>query len=200
MAPGILLDQADRPGRVSKIYMMPAPDAMLQRYKTLQPAMKTMAVIWMFEGMRGYIDDLVAAGKNLGIHILVRHVDSKEDLPDALRSVSGAADALWMPADAQLVTVQTFAIFKEFCWTNKMPFYMALDGFVEKGATASVSCDYRDIGRAAGEAAKRALAGQSVAEKIFVTKSVLSISLSAADHMELKIDPELLRSADRTVP
>lgn len=200
MSPGTLLNPSDRSGRTVRVNMLPEPMDMLQRYKLIQPGLKRLAVVWMTDALEDYVLALESAGKNTGIDIVSSRVEDIESIPAALRVLKGEADALWLSPDPLLVNAQTFTVFNDYCWANKKPFYVSIDSFVERGATASISCDYREVGRAMGSAAKLILAGQNVPDKIFISKTVLSINTVAAEHMGMRLDAEIMETADRKVP
>ncbi len=200
MAPGVWLDPAGRPGRTVAVRMFPDPLSMLKRYKLIQPNLKRLAVVWMSDAMGEYVRALEPAGKSAGIEIVSCRVEDIGRIAAALRSIKGAADALWLSPDPLLVNTQTFTVFNDFCWGNNIPFYVAIDGFVERGATASIFCEYREIGRAMGDAAKRLLAGEPVEETIYLQKTFLSINTAAIEHLDLRIAPDVLRTVDKRVP
>jgi ABC-type uncharacterized transport system substrate-binding protein len=135
------------------------------------------------------------------VQILAEKVQGPGDLPDHLRHLVGErADALWLPPDPLLVNAQNFTALKEFSWANDVPFYAPNDGLVEKGAVASVSSSFREIGRAAALAALAARSGPVGHKEVHPEKSETTVNLSAATQSGLRTAQDVLRKADRVLP
>ena len=136
-----------------------------------------------------------------GIELLVERVERGRDLPSSLRDViRKKPDALWLPADPLLVNPESFAILKGFTWSNRIPFYAPTDGLVGRGAAAAVSCDFREIGRTAGRAARLALTGKEIPSDFFPERILMTFNLSAAASCGLRIPADVLKRADRVYP
>jgi hypothetical protein len=201
MAPGTSVAESGKESPRVKVHMLPNPAALLARLKTIQPGVKRLAVIWSSDAMSAYIETMRADAARSGIELLVERVEGGRDLPSSLRDViKKKPDALWLPADPLLVNPESFAILKSFTWSNGIPFYAPTDGLVERGAAAAISCDFREIGRTAGRAARLVLTGKQIPADLFPERILMSFNLSAAASCGLRIPAEVLKSADRVYP
>lgn len=199
MAPGLKADPS-RKGAVVQVWMMPKPADILAGLKTLQPGMKSIAVFWVSGTMNDFVADMRQAAPAHGVEVVEKKLASGGDLPDALRSVLGTADALLLPPDPALVNNQNFTALRDFSWANHVPFYAPTQGLVEKGATASVTSSFDEIGRTAGLLATKILAGEAAGGMVYPEKVQIAINGSSAEKVGLQIPPEALRQADKVLP
>lgn len=200
MAPAIKLEQSGRFGPSVQIQMLPRADAVLLRFKDIQPTMKRLAVLWASDSLEEYAEGLREASAAAGIKIFSERLDGPDEIPERLRAINGKVDALWLSPDPLLVNAQTFSVIKEFSWSNNIPFYAPTAALTEKGAAASISSSYREIGRAAAQAVRRLLSGTSAGSTIYPEKADVTVNLSAAARSGLRIENEAARRADRVIP
>jgi hypothetical protein len=197
MAPGTHLSDRDPDHQPIRVHMLPHPGAVVAGIQAIQPSATRVVVLWSSAGMESYLQQLRREADATGLSILLEHVRSG-DLPSTLRGmIQEKPDALWLPPDPLLINPESFAVLKGFTWSNRIPFYAPSDGLVERGAAASVSCDFREVGRAAGRAARMVLSGRPTAAEVFPERVTKSFNLSAAAACGLSIPPAIHRSADR---
>lgn len=134
------------------------------------------------------------------IDILSERLNDPGDLPDRLRNLFRKADAIWLLPGPVLVSAQNLSILKEYSWSNRIPFYAPTAGFVQQGATASVSSRFREVGRAAGLAAQEVLSGEWTLETIYPEKAEVTINVKAAEKAGLEIPKGALQRADKVLP
>src|SRR5687767_348558 len=200
MAPGTNLAAGGSGKGPVRVHMLPHPGALIAGLKTIQPSASRLAVIWSSDGIESYLDRLRDEARAGGIEVLLERAVGN-DLPSSLRRIlRQRPDALWLPPDPLLVNPEAFSLLKGFTWSNRIPFYAPSDGLVERGAVASVACNFREIGRAAGRAARVALAGRIRDGEVYPERIETSMSVSAAAACGLSIPPDVLRRADRVYP
>lgn len=200
MAPGTTLGLRDRKGLSVEVNILPRAATVLARLKEIQPHLKRLAVLWSSKSTEDYLNEVRKASHSSGIEILSERLNGPVDLPDRLRSLFGKIDALWLLPDPVLVNAQNFSILKEYSWSNRIPFYAPTAGFVQQGATASVSSGFREVGRAAGLAAKEVLSGEWRQGIVYPERAEVTINLKAADNAGLQIPKEALQNADKVLP
>ncbi len=200
MAPGAGSLPGDHAGPSITVYMIPPPGTILAKLKDLQPPLHRLAVLWTSPAYEPYIQEMRKAAAALDIQIRSERLADPEGLPDTLRALVGKTDALWLPPDPVLINPVSFSAIKEFSWLNHIPFYAPTDALVEKGATASVSSHFRDIGRAAANAAQQALAGAPLPAHVYPQKAETLVNLTAANHTGLQIPPDVLKKVDKVLP
>jgi putative ABC transport system substrate-binding protein len=101
-----------------------------------------------------------AAARDLEISALA--VTRANDVPQALDSLKGRADALLILPDTTVVTPETVESFLIFSQNNNVPVIAFAAKYVEMGALLSLDIDSADQGRQAGELARRILNGTPV--------------------------------------
>lgn len=200
MAPGIRFGSEDRPGSSVEVQMLPQARLVLEKMREIQPNLKRLAVFWSSKSMEGYVEGLRRAAAAGPMEILSEKLNGPNDLPEELRNVYGKVDAIWLLPDPPLVNAESLSVLKEFSWSNHIPFYAPTGGFVEQGATVSISSSFREIGRAAGAAARRALSGRPDSETIYPEKVEITVSMKAAGNSGLQISPQVLKKVDRILP
>lgn len=200
MAPGTKLGLRDRKGFSIEIGILPRAGLILSKLKELQPSLKRLAVLWSSKAVEEYLGEIRNAADQVGLEVSTDRLGASADLPDRLRLLFRKTDALWLLPDPPLVNSQTLSILKEYSWSNDIPFYAPTTGFVQQGATASISSSFREIGRAAGAAAQKALAGELVQGTVYPEKAEVAVSAKSAESAGLEIPIETLKKVDRMLP
>lgn len=200
MAPGLFVKQVAAESRSVKIALIPEFGQILGQLKEIQPGLKRLRGFWMSPAFGQFAEPLKAAGQALGIEVSVTKVPDAEDLPALLRQVNGNADALWLPPDPLLVTLENLTIIKDFSWANAIPFYGSTKGMTREGAAASVGVSFSDMGETAADAARRLQAGENLPEMVFPPRMELTLNASAAKKCGLKFTSEVLKKANYFFP
>jgi|SRR5579863_900727 len=200
MAPGVRLGVGSRRGLFVEIQMLPQAKQVLAKIKEIQPGLKRLAIFWSSKEMKDYAEQIRQNALESSIAVLSERLDTPDEFPDRLRNVYGKIDAFWLLPDPPLVNGQSLSVLKEFSWLNHIPFYAPTAGFVEQGATASVSSSFREIGRTAGSVARQILSGKFDREIVYPETVEIVLSVSAGQHTGLTLAPEILKHADRVLP
>lgn len=123
------------------------PETQFKAYDSLLPGLKTVGVIYNPENSGELIREATAVAGRMGKQLVAVAVGSQKEVPEALRSMLGKVDALWMVPDDIVVTTDSFKYFLVTTLENGIPFFAASEIFVEAGALAALSPDYVDMGR-----------------------------------------------------
>jgi ABC-type uncharacterized transport system substrate-binding protein len=200
VAPGVYANREQHTGPQTKVYVSPPPRILLQKLKELQPGLRRLGALWVGESALTYGPALKHEGERLGVTVLTERLKSPDELPDYLRAIKGRADALWIAPDPQLITPQSFGMMRQFALNNSIPLYASIDGLADKGAAASVSVSFHEMGRKAGVMAMQALAGTSEVPTAAYGDTVsVTINTAAAVQSGLSIPAEILNKADRVI-
>jgi ABC-type uncharacterized transport system substrate-binding protein len=191
LAPGLAAD-FQHPGPLAIVTMKPAPEKLLSELRRLQPALRRLAVLSHARDTESYLADLRRAASALGIEIVAPRLSGPDSLPDALRSLPGKADAVWLAPDPSLVTPASFQTIKQFASDNGVPFYAPTRGLAAAGAAAAVGVSAEEAGRQAAELALRALAGETLPERVYSTRTELTVNRTSAEKAGLTFDPAAL--------
>jgi ABC transporter substrate binding protein len=200
LAPGTKLSLRERTGPSIEIQMLPPAASLLSKMKKIQPALKRLAVFWSSQSIKEYFDQVQIESAFIQIEILSERLDNLTELPDRLRALYGRADALWLLPDPPLMNTKSFLILKEFSWASHLPLYVPTAGFVEKGALASISSSFKEIGRTAAIAAQNALSGKSMDSVLYPEKIEIIFNTKASNQAGLQIPQQLLQEAEKVLP
>ena len=188
-------------GVAPHVMMTPSPQILIARLRAMQPGLKRLAVVWKseFYGAQ-YVSMLAEAGKAIGVEIVSVEIGEQSDIPDQLRSIYGRIDAIWVPPDALVLNESIFLLFRDFSLSNRVPLYVPIPSLVERGATASVSVSFRDLGRSSARLAEQALAGVPLPAMSYTEPAVTVLNLGSAAKAGLAVDAETLKSISRVIP
>lgn len=186
-------------GRTVAVWAMPAPEAVLEGMRRVQPGLRRLGVYWSSPGMRPYLERLRRAARAAGVRLVIERLGGPDGLPDALRRSAGRVDALWVPSDPLLLDARSFETLCGFSSGNRVPFYVSAHGLAEKGAAASFSVGFREVGRLQAAAARQALEG-GAPEAVYPPVAETTVNLTAARAAGLEVPEEALRSARKVVP
>ncbi|HAF95325.1 MAG: hypothetical protein A2X34_02080 [Elusimicrobia bacterium GWC2_51_8] len=196
MAPSVEIND----NRYYYISMSPRPGLLLSKLKLIQPALKRLAVFWTSESMKDYLRQIQQEAALADITLTAVRLKNLNELPDHLRAMQGKTDAIFFPPDPLLVNAQTFETVRDFSAQNHIPFYAPTEALVEKGAVASVSSSFENMGRSAAFIVDRLFNGKTVKQITYSDEVRLAINLKAAGLAGLKITPEMLTNVDKVFP
>jgi hypothetical protein len=199
MAPGIWIGKESRNGFSVKVRMQPDAAVMLKEFLAIQPKLRKLAVLWMSDSEAASVRQFEKAGAGLSIGIASAHLRGAGELPARLRALKGGTDAILLLADPAIVNAENFEIIKQFSLSSNIAFYVPTAGLVEQGATAAVSISYKEIGRAAAEAARSFLSGSLKEGDISSIRTETTINLSAAKEIGLEVPAAAVNSAARVI-
>lgn len=184
LAPGLPGEPEDGGTRVR---MVPPPEKLLAGIRDAQPAARALAVLWSNAGFDEYALALKKAGPKLGLEIVRVDLVDEDELPSRLRALRGAVDAIWLAPDPELINERSFAILRQFARSTRLPLYVPTAELVKEGATGAVAVSFFEAGRAAGQAARRALAGEALPSRIYADRVELVFDRAEAARDGLRL-------------
>jgi putative ABC transport system substrate-binding protein len=100
-----------------------------------------------------------------------------------------------MIPDLTVITPETVEFLLLFSLENQIPLLAFSDKYVELGALLSIGIDPFDIGRQAGEMAKKILSGGDVrnVQQVDARKAIISVNLKIARKLGMNIDEKMIR-------
>jgi putative ABC transport system substrate-binding protein len=135
--------------------------------------------------------------RKLGIKLIVEEVHSSKEVPSIINKMKYGIDVFWMLPDTTVITPETAEFLFLFSLENKIPIFTFSDKYLELGAVISVGLDAFDIGRQAGEMAKKILSGTDIMNlpRVDARKAVLTINLKTAKKLGITINNEIISRA-----
>jgi len=105
------------------------------------------------------IDEARIVAEELQLELVPVAVEAEEQVADKLADLDGKIDLLWSVADPTVFTPQSVRYILLNTLRSRIPLIGLSPSYVRAGALLSLSCDYRDVGRQAGEQAIQILLG-----------------------------------------
>ena len=199
-APGLGIDQIDRAGPAIKICLGARPDILVLNLAEMQPKLKNLGIFFMSDYYTRYIENMRQASHSFGIMIHADKLNRTEELPDRLRAMKTKPDAVLILNDPLFINAQTFAILKNYSWSNGVPLYAPTAGLVEQGATASIGPAFGELGRAAAQTARKVLAGIPAGEEVYPEVNEISVNLTAASKTNITFGEAFLKKVRKVFP
>jgi putative ABC transport system substrate-binding protein len=171
------------------------------RYRSLMPALKTMGVIYDPSKTAALIAEAKSAATNAGIELIAVEIDSQRKIRDALKGlIERKIDALWMVPDETVITPESFKFLAGETSKNHIAFLAASEIFVEVGALAALTPDYKDVGRQACSLAQAIQNGERKPTDVGTTPPAevhLILNLKTASKIGLSVPQPVVASASK---
>ena len=171
------------------------------RYLALIPTLKVIGVIFDPAKTGALIAEARVAATSAGLELAAVEVDSQRKVRDALKSLlDRKIDALWMVPDDTVVTPESFKFLVSETSKNKTPFLAASDIFVEVGALAALTPDYKDMGRQGCQLAQAIQSGKQKPAELGTTAPAevkLILNLKTAAKIGLAVPPAVRQTASK---
>jgi putative ABC transport system substrate-binding protein len=178
---------------VTGVGMRVSPEIQLAFLKKTLPRAKRIGVLFDPRENGPFAKRARAAASDNGIVLVSREIRSARDFPELLRGMKDEINAYWMLPDPTDVTPETLEFLLLFSIENRIPVVTFSEKYVETGALASIEIDPFDVGRQAGEMAKKILAGTPAKDlpREYARKGVLSINLRVAAKLGISFSDEV---------
>ena len=200
MAPGTSLKCREGGRRRARVGLLPPPAEVVSAIRFLQPAVKGIAVLWSSPAFEAEAKNVKEAGERLGISVASTRVRDARGLPEVLRDLAGKVGAVWLMPDPLLVTRGNFTIMKAFSWGNDMPLYVATEGLVAHGATASIGATFAQVGERAAEVARKIERDGAEVGCEHRVRGVVTLGKASAEKAGLRVTAAVLSRIDKVMP
>jgi putative ABC transport system substrate-binding protein len=171
-------------------------------YTNVVRNLKKIGVIYDEKKTGDIIKEAKVEAEKIGIELAAIPVSSQKAVAEALKTLlEQKIDALWMVPDETVVTPASFQFLQRETARNKLPLLAVSEIFVEKGALASLSVDYKDMGRQAGEIANRIIKDRQLlthVKTVAPAKLNLAVNLETARQLGTAVNEEVIKSANKT--
>ncbi len=162
-ASGLVKDN-DKPGtNVTGASDLTPVAEQLQMMQKVLPNVKTVGLLYC--SAESNSDIQIASAKEeldaLGLSYTEYAVSSSNEIQSVVESAVGKVDALYAPTDNTIAAGA--AQVGQICKENKLPFITGEEGMCEAGGLFTLSINYTDLGKLAGEMAVKILKGEAKA-------------------------------------
>lgn len=141
--------------------------------------------------------DAEEAGRELGVAVKIGAISDEMGLSEALKSLEGEVDAIWIPLDPAVANQVAFKAVVDFALKRKLPLIVPAPSYVKQGGLVSVSIGYPEMGRRLARQAQGVVAGatpQAAAAKTPEGEEV-SVNPAVAQAIGVTLPAELLQKA-----
>jgi putative ABC transport system substrate-binding protein len=137
------------------------------------------------------------AARANGLELISESVDSSDQIPGALDSLTGKIDVLWSFADSLVYSPNLAQFIILHTLRHKLPFMGVSPGYVKAGALFCAYANYEDIGRQSAEVAVEILNGKGAASIPMQAprQTRLALNLSAAEAIGRDIPLQVRKAA-----
>lgn len=186
-------------GTVTGVSDLSPIDEHLALIADISPDAKTVGVIYNAgeSNSVSLVELLNTEAEAQGFTIEEATVSTSADVTTAAESLVGKVDAIYIPTDNTVVSALESVI--KVGNDNALPVFAGDTDSVERGAIATASFDYYEVGRQTGDIVARILGGESPGDiPVELAKTVdLAVNLAAAESMGVTIPDAIKDSADQ---
>ncbi len=179
------------------VSMVISAEKQLNIIKKVLPDTKEIGLLFDPARSGKFIRRAITAAKTEGIELIAKEVNASKDVPDATMFMKDTIDAFWVIPDLTVITPETFKFMLLCSFQNYIPLISFSDKYVEMGALLSLNIDEYDIGRQAGEMARKFFSGTSLKQiqKVDARNAKITINKTTAEKLGIPIKSETLKNA-----
>jgi putative ABC transport system substrate-binding protein len=200
MASGFVKTMYHPGGRITGAALDIPADIQFKYFQRVVGDIRRMGVIYSSE-TENVIRQAEIAARALGIKLISVKIKSEKEIPGAIDSLCKVSDALWSVADHIVYTPQSTRHIILQTLRNRMPMMAFSQSLVESGGLFTLDFDFKDIGRQAGEIARRVLRGDDPAKIPVSTPGVIYFKYNekTANQIAVSIPEDLLAIAKEVI-
>src|SRR5262245_12237757 len=146
------------------------------------PSLHRLGVLSNSPGNTAKLKDVNAQAAANAFQLQEFPVESEKDVPQQLRSLLGASEALWLVPDSTVLTNESIGFILETSLPSRVPVIGFSPEFTRLGALLSLSVSYGEVGRETGLLAKRILDGDRklLVKPIPIERLKITVNLKTA--------------------
>ena len=168
----------------------------LREVKRVLPNVKKIGLIYS-SGTISQYREISQTCQELGFQLIARKIDAAKEFPRALKEIAGQADCFLMIPDPKIYFPRQVEHLLLESLRRKFPVVGLSSFYTKAGALISFDCDYKDLGRQAGEIALKIIDGENPADiqPQRPRKIKFSLNLLTAERLEIKIPSAIIKQA-----
>ncbi|MDV3348043.1 ABC transporter substrate-binding protein [Leptolyngbyaceae cyanobacterium CCMR0082] len=186
-------------GTVTGVSDLSPVDEHLALIADMVPGAKSVGVIYNAgeSNSVSLVNVLNTEADEQGFTVEAATVSSSADVATAAESLVGKVDAIYIPTDNTVVSALESVI--QVGNDNQLPVFAGDTDSVERGAIATASFDYYEVGRQTGDMVARILGGESPGDiPVELANTIdLAINLAAAEAMGVTVSDAIKDSANQ---
>ena len=184
-------------GTVTGITLDVPMENQLKAFKSIIPGIKNLGVVYSSKLSPTFVKEMKSAAGSQGITLVEKKVAGDAEVPNAIRSLKGNVDGLYLPPDRTVAKHDAFQFIALFTFENNLPFMAPSDRFVKKGALIALMIDFEEVGKQAAQMAKKIAGGASVSSVPVEPPqtTILVLNQKTAQTIGINIPPALLQES-----
>lgn len=194
---GLVKDLQHPGGNVTGTSDITLYEQQLDLIKKIKPSVKTIGILYnpSEDAAQSGLEQAQKYAPQFGLEIVTVTVNTSNDVLVSARSIVDKVDAFYIIPDSTVVSGQDALI--KVAIENKKPLFAYEESGVEKGALATLSTNYAELGKRTGEIIVQILEGENPAEipVIGVTSASLFINTTTAEKIGITFSDEQLAEA-----
>lgn len=173
-------------------------DRQLATIRAVLPNLKRMGTLYDPSKTAPLIEESKRMLKSNGIELVPTPVTSERDVPGTLRSLLPSVGALWLVPDSTVLTDESLRFILNTALEARVPVIGFSREFARSGAFLCLSVNYGDIGRQAGQLARKIIDGQVSLpmRPLHPDRIEMSVNLKTAKFLGIEIPKDLENKAD----
>lgn len=197
---GLVSDPMNPGGNITGVSDRLPVDRHMDMVLTFYPELKRLGVLYNAgeANSKATVEQIAAEGKTRGFEVVEATVSKSSDVYQAMGSLVGRVDAVWIPTDNTVVSALESAV--KVAAASDLPLFCADVDSVARGAVAAMGFDYYRHGRQTGAMARRILLdGADPANTPVETQQTLQLhlNLAAAREMGVTVPDAIRERADK---
>jgi putative ABC transport system substrate-binding protein len=197
-----LVTNLDKPGgNVTGLSDMSPVADHIKLIREVTPNVKTVGFVYNTAEANSVstLAAMKAEAEKAGLTIVESVATKSSEVQGATRALIGRVDAIYIPTDNTIVSALEAAV--GVAEEAKVPLYSGDTDSVTRGALASISFNYFDVGRQTGEIVARVLKGEAPGDiKVNVASGTdLVINKKAAEKMGVTFSDDLVKRAKKVI-
>ncbi|MCU7797361.1 MAG: hypothetical protein KZQ75_09545 [Candidatus Thiodiazotropha sp. (ex Myrtea spinifera)] len=168
----------------------------------LFPGIKRLGVLYSKTHSMSTVDEAIQAADLVGMDIVTRPIDRAKELKQAYRRLAGKVDAIWLPTDPVLYTMENIHWLKRQCLKDRLICIGQSDNIVRLGMLLAVNPDIPSIGSQAAVIAEDILYHGTSPGDIGVQDPLgtrLTLNAGTAKKIGLTLAEGVLQMADEVI-
>lgn len=175
-------------------------DRQFSAIRSALPGVKRIGVLYDPSKTAQTIEDARRHATARGFDLVASQVSSEKDVPTALRNLLPTIGALWLAPDSTVLTDESLRFILNSALDQTVPVIGFSPEFVRSGALMSLSVNYGDVGRQAGQLARKILDGQASLplKPVPADRIKMTLNMKTARFLGIEIPKDVENRADET--
>ena len=193
-----LVESNEKPNtNITGVSDMPPVEEQLNILLELVPNAKKIGIAYCTNEVNSEVQVNIALDylRSKGIEPVITTVTNSNDISQAISSIAGKVDGLFIPVDN--IMASAMPTVSSICEENKLPIVTGASVMVEQGSVGTSAFDYYDAGKQTGKMAIRILNGEKPENTPveFVTETKIYLNKTFADKIGLDIPQSIIDKA-----